>query len=35
MASEDIANQLKEAIEECSRLREENKRLRSLVAIPE
>jgi superfamily II DNA or RNA helicase len=35
MTSEDIAKQLKAALEECSRLREENKRLRSLMAIPE
>jgi regulator of replication initiation timing len=35
MASEDIAKQLNAALEECARLREENKRLRSLIAIPE
>lgn len=35
MTSEDIAKQLKTALEECALLREENKRLRSLLAIPE
>ena len=35
MASEDIAEQLKAALEECARLREENKKLRSLMAVPE
>jgi hypothetical protein len=35
MASEDIAKQLNAPLEECARLREENKRLRSLLAIPE
>ena len=33
-ASEDITKQLKAALEECARLREENKRLRSLLALP-
>ena len=35
MASEDVAKRLKTALEECARLREENKRLRSLLGIPE
>jgi len=35
MASEDIAKQLKAALEECARLREENRRLTSLLGIPE
>ena len=35
MASEDIAKQLKATLEECARLREENKRLRSILGIPE
>jgi hypothetical protein len=35
MAAEDIAKQLKATLEECARLREENKRLRSLLGIPE
>jgi len=35
MTSEDIAKQLKAALDECARLREENKKLRSLLAIPE
>jgi hypothetical protein len=33
MASEDIAKQLKATLEECARLREENKRLRSIPGI--
>jgi hypothetical protein len=35
MASEDIARQLKTALEECALLREENRRLRSLLGISE
>ncbi|MFA5823581.1 MAG: hypothetical protein WC853_10985 [Thermodesulfovibrionales bacterium] len=35
MASEDIAKQLKATLEECARLREENKRLRSFLGTPE
>mgnify|MGYP001256688432 CR=1 FL=1 len=34
MASEDISKQLKATLEECARLREENKRLRSILGIP-
>jgi len=33
MASEEIAEQLKAALEECARLREENKNLKSLLGI--
>jgi|GEM_PF-6828123 len=33
MGFEDIAEQLKAALEECARLRQENKRLRSLLDI--
>lgn len=33
MASEEIAEQLKAALDECVRLREENKRLKSLLGI--
>lgn len=35
MAPEDIAKQLKAALEECARLREENKSLRSMLGIHE
>jgi len=35
MESDDIAQQLKRALEECSLLREENKRLRLLLCVPE
>jgi regulator of replication initiation timing len=35
MASEDIAKQMKASLEECARLREENKRLRSILGISE
>lgn len=35
MPSDDTSRQLKAALEECARLREENKRLRSLLDIPE
>jgi len=35
MESDDIAQQLKRALEECSLLREENKRLRVLLCVPE
>jgi len=33
-AFEDVAKQLKAALEECARLREENERLRSLLGLP-
>ena len=35
MESDDIAQQLKRALEECSLLREENKRIRLLLCVPE
>jgi len=35
MASEDIAKQLKAALEKCARLREENKSLRLRLGIQE
>lgn len=35
MASEDIAKELKKALEACALLREENRKLRSLLNIPE
>ncbi|GBE01654.1 type III restriction enzyme, res subunit [bacterium BMS3Abin08] len=35
MASEDIVKQLRAALDECARLREENRRLRALLGIPE
>ncbi|MBS1112255.1 MAG: hypothetical protein H6Q92_17 [Nitrospirae bacterium] len=35
MASEEIAEQLKAVLDECARLREENKNLKSLLCIQE
>jgi cell shape-determining protein MreC len=35
MACEDYAKQLKAALAECTRLKEENRRLKSLLGIPE
>lgn len=35
MDSEEISKQLKAALEECARLREENKRLRALLGVHE
>jgi len=35
MASEEIADQLKAALDECARLREENKNLKTFLGIQE